>query len=495
MDINYISTRGNSESLSFAGAVAEGMVSSGGLFVPEKIPRADFSKLAGRSYQEIAIAVLTPFMGGFTPAEIASCVNEAYMPESFDIPEVVKTVPIGGNRYVLELWHGPTAAFKDVALQIMPRFMRFSKIKLDDDSRTLILVATSGDTGKAALEGFKNRDGISIAVFYPHGGVSEIQRLQMATTDGNNTTVIAARGNFDDCQSGVKALFGDKALRDKATGRGVKFSSANSINWGRLCPQIVYYVKSYLDLVSTSVISYGDDVDFCVPTGNFGNILAGYYAKEMGLPIRRLICASNKNNVLTDFFNGGEYAVKDREFHKTMSPSMDILISSNLERFLFEMSGRDAGKVVDWYDSLAKRGRFSVDPDIMEKMRGLIEARWVDENESLKTIGEVYRESRYVMDTHTAVAASAVNCVNGINKSNGVPVIIASTASPYKFAPSVLAGLGIKGGGDEFESIKILSKSGAGQIHRAVDGLTSKKVLHDKVIDIKDMRDTVEGLL
>jgi len=489
--MRYISTRGNSEPMSFAGAVMEGMVSSGGLFVPEKVPQVDFSKLAGRSYREIAIAVLTPFMGGFDGGEIAACVNEAYTPESFDIPEAVKTVPIGGNRYILELWHGPTAAFKDVALQIMPRFMRFSKVKCKDDSRTLILVATSGDTGKAALEGFKNREGISIAVFYPHGGVSEIQRLQMATTDGNNTHVFAARGNFDDCQSGVKALFGNSGLRDKAALCGVKFSSANSINWGRLCPQIVYYVKSYLDLVSTNVISYGDKIDFCVPTGNFGNILAGYYAKEMGLPIRRLICASNKNNVLTDFFKSGKYN-KNRKFHKTMSPSMDILISSNLERFLFEMSGRDAGKVTKWYESLAKDGNFSVDKEVMEKTSGLIEARWVDEEESLKTIGRVYHESKYVMDTHTAVAASAAG---GVNRDNDVPVIIASTASPYKFAPDVLTGLGIKLGGDEFESIKALSSSGAGSIHRAVDGLTEKKVLHDKVIDIGEMRETVEQLL
>jgi len=491
-DINYISTRGNSEPLLFAGAVMEGMVSSGGLFVPEKVPNVDFSKLAGRSYQETATTVLTQFMGGFDGGEIAGCVNEAYTSESFDIPEVVKTVPIGNNRYILELWHGPTAAFKDVALQIMPQFMRFSKVKCADNSRTLILVATSGDTGKAALEGFKNREGISIAVFYPHGGVSEIQRLQMVTTDGNNTHVFAARGNFDDCQSGVKALFGDGELRDKAAGRGVKFSSANSINWGRLCPQIVYYVKSYLDLVSTKVISYGDKIDFCVPTGNFGNILAGYYAKEMGLPIRRLICASNKNNVLTDFFKSGEYSIKDREFHKTMSPSMDILISSNLERFLFEMSGRDAKKVIGWYDSLAKNGVFSVDAGITEKMRGLIEARWVDEDEALKTIGDVYRESKYVMDTHTAVAAAAVIRTD---RNNDVPVIIASTASPYKFAPDVLTGLGIKVDGDEFESIKALSSSGAGSIHRAVDGLTEKKVLHDKVIDIGEMRETAEGLL
>ena len=238
------------------------MASDGGLFVPEKIPCVDFSKLAGKTYQEIAINTLTPYMDGFDASEIASCVNEAYTPQSFDIQEVVKTVPIGNNLHILELWHGPTAAFKDVALQIMPQFMRYSKIKTGDSSRTLILVATSGDTGKAALEGFKDREGVSIAVFYPHGGVSEVQRLQMATTEGANTRVIAVHGNFDDCQNGVKALFGDEALRGEAARGGVKFSSANSINWGRLCPQIVYYVKSYLDLVAAGTISYGDDVDF-----------------------------------------------------------------------------------------------------------------------------------------------------------------------------------------------------------------------------------------
>jgi threonine synthase len=495
MDVNYISTRGNSPAIPFAGAVTEGMVSSGGLFVPDRLPQLDFSKLAGRPYRQVAAAVLAPFMGGFDSGEIDVCINEAYSPDTFDVPEVAKTVSLGGGRHILELWHGPTAAFKDVALQIMPQFMRFSKAKRGEASRTLILVATSGDTGKAALEGFKNREGVSIAVFYPHGGVSEIQRLQMVTTDGNNTAVIAARGNFDDCQCGVKALFGDAALREKAAAHGVKFSSANSINWGRLCPQIVYYVKSYLDLASTGAISYGDCIDFCVPTGNFGNILAGYYAKEMGLPIRRLICASNKNNVLTDFFKSGTYD-KNRKFHKTMSPSMDILISSNLERFLFEMSGRDAEKVVGWYESLAETGCFSVDSVTLGKMRELMEARWVDEDEVLKTIGSVYRDSKYVIDTHTAVAVAAVG-VNGVNNigNNDVPVVITSTASPYKFAPDVLTGLGIKVSGDEFESIRTLSSSGAGPVHRAVDGLTEKKILHDRVIDIGEMRKTVERLL
>ena len=493
MDMYYISTRDNAPQVSFAAAVNQGMVPAGGLFVPARIPRLDFSVLAGQPYQKIAVETLAPFMeAGFDGGEIESCVGGAYTGESFDIPEVVRIVDVsaGSERYILELWHGPTAAFKDVALQIMPQFMKFSKVKCGDDSHTMILVATSGDTGKAALEGFKDRPGISIIVFYPHGGVSEVQRLQMVTTGGANTRVIAVRGNFDDCQNGVKALFGDEDLRGKAAGHGVKFSSANSINWGRLCPQIVYYVKSYLDLVVSRKISYGDKIDFCVPTGNFGNILAGYYAMEMGLPIRKLVCASNRNNVLTDFFTTGLYD-RNREFYKTMSPSMDILISSNLERFLFEMSGRDAGKITGWYESLAGGGRFSVDAGILEKMKNIIDARWADERAALDTIGAVYDRHGYVMDTHTAVAAAAAE-----KSTDDAPTVIVSTASPYKFSADVLRGLGIEAGGDEFEAVRRLSQTGgAGPVHRAVGGLKEKPVRHDKVIDISEMRETVRGLL
>ncbi|MDR3012451.1 MAG: threonine synthase [Chitinispirillales bacterium] len=488
--MRYISTRDNAAPAMFAEAVNLGMVPAGGLFVPEYIPTINFESLVNESYQKTAVATLTPFMDGFNKEEIEACVNEAYTSESFGIPEVVRNVAVDDGRFhILELWHGPTAAFKDVALQIMPRFMQYSKAKCGDDVHTMILVATSGDTGKAALEGFKNQKGISIVVFYPHGGVSEVQKLQMTTTDGANTRVVAVRGNFDDCQNGVKALFGDEALINEAAKRGIKFSSANSINWGRLCPQIVYYVRSYLDLVNTKKISYGDDVDFCVPTGNFGNILAGYYAKMMGLPIRKLICASNRNNVLTDFFNSGIYD-KNREFHRTMSPSMDILISSNLERFLFEMSGRDAGKIVDLYDSLSQKGSFSVDADMVKKMTAFIEGCWIDEQTVLETIGAIYREHGYVMDTHTAVAVAAVQ-----KSKTDVPVITASTASPYKFSADVLKGLGIAAEGDEFESVEKLSHTGAGAVHRAIEGLKEKNVLHDRVIDILEMRETVRGFL
>ncbi|MDR0306306.1 MAG: threonine synthase [Chitinispirillales bacterium] len=487
--MRYISTRDNSESLSFAKVVDLGMVPAGGLFVPEKIPRIYFSELQNLSYQQIAKQVLSPFMDGFEATEIESCVANAYTSDSFDTPEVADLKSIGNGQYMLELWHGPTAAFKDMALQIMPQFMRFAKVKSGDTSHTMILVATSGDTGKAALEGFKNREGISIVVFYPHAGVSEIQKLQMATTDGSNTHAVAVRGNFDDCQNEVKELLGDEGLRKEAAALNTVFSSANSINWGRLCPQIVYYVKAYLDLVKRVYISYGEKVDFCVPTGNFGNILAGYYAKEMGLPIRKLICASNRNKVLTDFFTTGTYD-RNREFHKTMSPSMDILISSNLERFLFEMSDRDAGKICGWYTALGCTGSFTVDQIVKERMDSHIKAVWVDEREVLDTIGKVYRESNYVTDTHTAVAAAAAG-----KSEDDVPVVIVSTASPYKFSADVLKGLGTKSGSDEFESIKELSRISGIPVHRAVDGLEGKEELHTGVIEISEMRETVTRLI
>jgi threonine synthase len=311
----------------------------------------------------------------------------------------------------------------------------------------------------------------------------------MATTEGSNTHVIAVRGNFDDCQNEVKELFGDTELRKEAANSGTVFSSANSINWGRLCPQIVYYVKAYLNLVKNGKISYGEKIDFCVPTGNFGNILAGYYAKEMGLPIRKLICASNRNNVLTEFFTTGTYN-RNREFHKTMSPSMDILISSNLERFLFEMSGRDAGKICGWYTTLGCTGSFTVDAIVKDRIDAVIKAAWVDEQEVLDTIGAVHRECNYVMDTHTAVAAAAAR------KSDGdVPVVIVSTASPYKFSADVLKGLEAKSGADEFESINELSRISSTPVHRAVDGLKGKSPLHNQVIDISEMREAVKQLL
>jgi threonine synthase len=377
-----------------------------------------------------------------------------------------------------------------VALQIMPRFLDYAKKKADNALHTVILVATSGDTGKAALEGFRNAPGISIVVFYPHGGVSEIQRLQMATTDGANTHVAAVRGNFDDCQTGVKNIFSDERLRDELLRRGIELSSANSINWGRLCPQIVYYVAAYGDAVRRGKIRSGDLVDFCVPTGNFGNILAAYYAKAMGLPVGRLLCASNKNRVLADFFATGTYD-RRREFFQTNSPSMDILISSNLERFLFAMTGGDAARVSGWYNRLSREGAFTIDETTRRAIGDSIVAGWIDEPEVLSTIASVHNTFGYVPDTHTAVGiALCERC-----RIPGRHTIIASTASPYKFSGDVLEALEHSHPADEFACIERLCAISGIPVHRAMQGLRERPVLHNRVIDIGQMLPTTSEII
>ena len=350
----------------------------------------------------------------------------------------------------------------------------------------MILVATSGDTGKAALEGFKNCEGISILVFYPYEGVSEIQKLQMATTDGNNTYVVAVKGNFDHCQNGVKQLLGNEVLRKQFRKHGVEFSSANSINWGRLCPQIVYYWTSYYTLAARGVIKQGDPVDFCIPTGNFGNILAGYYALRMGLPIGKLICASNKNKVLADFFNSGRYD-SNRSFFRTMSPSMDILISSNLERFLFEITDHDTVSVGAWSRSLADTGVFVVDEMTQKRMRRIITPGWVDEPEVSETIAKVFKQAGYVLDTHTAVAAAVSERV----PDSGRHTIIASTASPFKFSNHVLAGMTGSSPDDEFLAIDKIASMSNLPVHRALSNLRERPILHNKVIERSEMKETL----
>jgi len=487
--MKYISTRGNHEPVDSAQAINIGMVPDGGLFVPQSIPV--LPKISpDSSYQQTARTVLSSFLTDYSEKEIDDCVCSAYNEKSFDTKSIIDITEIDADRYLMELWHGPTAAFKDMALQIMPHFMTFAKRKTGNKSHTVILVATSGDTGKAALEGFKNIDGISVMVFYPNGGVSEIQRLQMDTTDGNNTSVVSVRGNFDDCQTGVKNIFSDTELRRELESQGFEFSSANSINWGRLCPQIIYYYQSYNMLVRKGSIKYGDPVDFCVPTGNFGNILAGYYAKMTGLPIRKLICASNKNNVLTDFFETGIYN-RNRDFHKTVSPSMDILISSNLERFLFEISGHDSMQVKSWYDSLDNTGSFSVGSAIKSRMDSLISASWVDESKVLATIADTYRTKKVIIDTHTAVAVA-------VGKDLGdaaIPMIIASTASPYKFSCDVLSGIKGSAGNDEFAAIREIALLSGTAVHRAVDNLHTRKIRHNQVIDIESMKSAVRDFI
>jgi threonine synthase len=485
--MNYISTRGNHPPCTSAAAISLGMVPEGGLFVPESFPQLSSDKYIGEiSYQNIAESVLQPLLTDFTNDELKQCIANAYTLSTFDTPDVIAMVDLDRSRSIMELWHGPTAAFKDVALQIMPHLMRFSKEKTGNTRHTVILVATSGDTGKAALEGFKDAQGISIVVFYPHGGVSEIQRLQMATTIGNNTSVIAVRGNFDDCQTGVKQLFADANLRRELTSNGVELSSANSINWGRLCPQIVYYFAAYGDLVRRGKIAADEKVNFAVPTGNFGNILAGYYALRMGLPINRLICASNKNRVLADFFTTGVYN-RNRSFYRTSSPSMDILVSSNLERFLFEMCGRDGGRVSGWYDELSATGSFSVDTATMQAMQRVIAAGWIDEKHVLSTIRNVYTNNGYVLDTHTAVGVAICDTIG----ADETPTIIASTASPYKFSRDVVGALEETTTNDEFACVARLSSISGKPVHRALDTLRELPVRYDTVIDVGQMRQTV----
>jgi threonine synthase len=489
--MNYLSTRNNHPPISASMAIKLGMVPAGGLFVPESVPKVTQFPKPTDAYQTVAKRMIAPFLPDFSERDLDRCIASAYTPETFDTPNVVDLVPLDASRSIMELWHGPTAAFKDVALQIMPHFLEYAKKNIGDPSHTLILVATSGDTGKAALEGFKNCDGISIIVFYPYRGVSKVQELQMSTTDGSNTFVVAVKGNFDDCQTGVKRLLGDCSLRDKFGKRGFEFSSANSINWGRLCPQIVYYWTSYLSLVNQKKIKSGDPVDFCVPTGNFGNILAGYYAWRMGLPVGKLICASNKNNVLADFFTSGTYDSK-RTFYRTMSPSMDILISSNLERFLFEVTGHDATAVTAWSRSLAENGAFAVDGATKASMRRLISVSWANEQEVLATIGKTYKATGYVLDTHTAVAVAA-------SEKQGMDcrkhTIIASTASPYKFSRDVLAGLAGESPLDEFQSVNRVAELSGLPVHRALTGLEKRPILHSRVIELDRMESTLSEIM
>jgi threonine synthase len=487
--MRYISTRKNHEAVSASQVIALGMVPEGGLFVPESVPRLDPAVCQHGSYQAFAQQVLSLFLTDFSADDMTRCIGRAYNGSTFDTEKIVDLVPLDARRSIMELWHGPTAAFKDVALQIMPHFLTTAQKHIGDTSHTVILVATSGDTGKAALEGFKNCEGISIIVFYPHEGVSEIQKLQMATTDGANTYVVAVRGNFDQCQNGVKRLLGSKSLRERFGRHGIAFSSANSINWGRLCPQIVYYWTSYYTLAARKTITFGEPVNFCVPTGNFGNILAGYYAFRMGLPVGKLICASNKNKVLADFFESGRYDT-NRTFYRTMSPSMDILISSNLERFLFEVTGHDAVSVDAWSRSLTDTGVFVVDAATREHLKRIITPGWVDEPEVTATIGKIFRQSGYVLDTHTAVAAALSERL----PPDGRHTVIASTASPYKFSTHVLTGMtGEKS--DEFGAIGRIAALSKLPVHRALSMLRERPVVHTNVVDQDQMQDALLEIL
>ncbi|MCX7920406.1 MAG: threonine synthase [Clostridia bacterium] len=495
----YESTRGGLKSILSAEAIKMGIAPDGGLFVPEKrveLTLEQIGELVGMNYQERAIAILKHFIDDYTDEEIAECVNSAYTSAKFGGSEIAPIYKLNDHLDILELWHGPTCAFKDMALQILPHLLVKAVKKTGETSEIVILVATSGDTGKAALEGFKDVSGTKIIVFYPNNGVSEVQKMQMITQEGKNVYSIAVEGNFDDAQSGVKVIFGDQEINASMEQSGFKFSSANSINWGRLVPQIVYYFSAYADIVKRGEINLGDKVNFVVPTGNFGNILAAYYAMEMGLPVNRLICASNDNNVLADFINTGTYD-RNREFKKTISPSMDILISSNLERLLFEITGHNADLINEWMDKLKRDGAYTVDAETKKKISKVFWAGYTNEVETLKTVNCIYEEYKYVIDTHTAVGVDVYDKYV-ISTGDMTNTIVVSTASPFKFNESVVKaifGEKVAEGKSEFELLEVLAKGCGLNIPEGLEGLDKKEVLHKTVCSKEEMKEEVKKIL
>jgi len=483
----YVSTRGNGQTQGASQAIADGMVPGGGLYVPTVIPKLDWQELQGLTYAGAARHILELYLPDF-PAETLTEATSVYASsEIFTGGDPAQLRAVGGLG-VLELWHGPTAAFKDLALQVLPVLLRQSLQMSRASAGVLILVATSGDTGKAALEGFKNVPGTQIVVFYPDGGVSPVQERQMVTTNGRNTHVVAVRGNFDQCQTAVKEMFASEPLRARLEQQQLALSSANSINWGRLLPQIVYYAWAYLQAVAAGKAAPGTPINVVVPTGNFGNILAAYYAKRMGIPLARLICASNKNKVLTDFFATGTYESR-RPFYLTMAPSMDILISSNFERFLYEMSGREAANIRQWFDELARAGHFAVDAETLRACQENMWAGWADEDEILRVIGKYYEDCGYVFDPHTAVA---VKVYEDYVRTTGDRTysVVASTASPFKFSASVLRGLGEETAPDDWEALHRLQEKTGWEIPRALRDLQAKpeqEVLHAEPQELEEI--------
>ena len=488
MEIKYVSTRGNKEKIAASEAILRGIAPDGGLYVPDAFPKLDKSleELGKLSYRDIAYEVMKLFFTDFTEQELKSCILAAY-DEKFDTAEIVPMKEADGITY-LELFHGSTLAFKDMALSILPHLMVTSAKKNELKEKIIILTATSGDTGKAALAGFADVEGTGIIVFYPKDGVSPFQKHQMATEKGKNTSVIAIEGNFDDAQNGVKAIFSDKELAAELKEKGYVFSSANSINIGRLVPQIVYYVYAYVKMMAQGNIKEGDELDVCVPTGNFGNILAASYAKEIGIPLGKLICASNTNKVLYDFFKSGTYD-RQREFILTISPSMDILISSNLERLIYKISGNNAVKNADLMKQLAEVGKYVVDEEMREELQGF-EAGFATEDETVSTINNVYKKTGYVIDTHTAVAACVADKYRTKNPSSN-KLLVASTASPFKFAGSVLRALiGDKADmiEDEWDKMEELYKISEHKIPKSALDIKAAEVRHREVCSKETMK-------
>lgn len=496
--MHYQSTRNKSVKIQASEAIAQGLSRDGGLFVPESLPVLPdgiIETLIDQPYVERAVRIMKLFLEDFTEEELRTYASSAYSMDGFDHPEVAPVVKTDASTSFLELWHGPTCAFKDMALQMLPHLLSASLKKTEEPKDVCILVATSGDTGKAALEGFCDVPRTKIIVFYPEDGVSDVQKLQMTTQSGSNVSVSAVKGNFDDAQAGVKEIFSDEIMREKLRKRGYFLSSANSINWGRLLPQIVYYVSSYCDLIKSGTIKNGEQVNFCVPTGNFGNILAGFYAKRLGLPIGKLICASNCNDVLTEFIETGVYN-KNRTFKTTISPSMDILVSSNLERLLFELSGCDDILVSQYMTALSKDGVYKVTDSIKNSIDADFRCGWCSDEETKTTIKDMFVNKHYLIDTHTAVA---YNVLQKYREKTGdmAHTVVVSTASPYKFSDSVVSALantsdtGLNG----FELIDKLEEISGVKAPAPLKTLRGKAVRFKDCVTRENMSEAVDRFL
>lgn len=497
--MNYISTRGygikEGTPVTAAEAIKEGLAPDGGLYMPSELPRladGELTELAKMSYPERAATVLSKFLTDYTYEELLTDCSEAYGETRFP-GGAAPLSALGSKMRVLELWHGPTAAFKDMALQIMPRLFVRALKKTGEKRTALILVATSGDTGKAALEGYRDVDGVKIAVFYPVDGVSRVQKLQMATQEGDNVDVFAVKGNFDDAQNGVKRIFSDPGMKKALDEKGYFFSSANSINFGRLAPQIVYYISAYCDLISDGDIKLGEKIDICVPTGNFGNIFAAYIAKKMGLPVGRLVCASNENNVLTDFLRTGVYD-RNRAFHTTSSPSMDILISSNLERLLYLIAGSE--ETCKYMKELSANGKYKVSDEVLAKIQSEFAGYFCDEDGTAETVKRLYDGYNYLADTHSSVGIScAEQYIKDAGDAAAERTVIASTASPYKFASSVYEALCGKKAPEGTAALDALSSLTGVPVTAPLAGLDKKPVRFTEIIESGEMSDVTLRIL
>jgi len=493
MAVLYGSTRGNGEKITASMAILKGLAEDGGLFVPDSIPALDvpLKELLGKSYQEIAYQVMSRLLPDFTEDELRNCINRAY-DSKFDTPEIAPLVK-KGNSYYLELFHGSTIAFKDMALSILPHLLTTAAKKNGVTNEIVILTATSGDTGKAAMAGFADVPGTRIIVFYPKDGVSPVQEKQMLTQKGENTAVVGIYGNFDDAQTGVKNIFNDKEMKEKLAGAGFQFSSANSINIGRLVPQIAYYVYAYLRLMEAGEIQENEQINVVVPTGNFGNILAAYYAKEMGIPIARFICASNENKVLYDFFRTGCYD-RNRDFRLTNSPSMDILISSNLERLIYKIAGNDAEKNRNFMEQLGAEGKYEITEEMKEKLREFY-GNYANEEETAQTIRQVYEETGYVLDTHTAVGKAVYEKYKKETQDN-TKTVIASTASPFKFTRSVMTAIDKKYEDmEDFQLVDELSELAKIPVPQAIEEIRTAEIRHNTTAQVSQMAETVMEIL